>query len=1084
MSTTSGSGWRIRLFGDLDLRDGAAAPLRLGSARAETLLAYLLLHRDAPQSRQRVAYLLWPDSTDGQARTNLRHLLHVLRTALPGLEELVDIGPTSLHIREQAHLWLDVAEYEAAADRAETVSGDDQVAELEAAAALYRQDLLPALYDDWVDVERARLRARQQQVLGRLVSRYAEAGGHAAAVAAATRLIALDPLREEPYRILIGLHDAAGDRARALQTFHTCAEVLEREVGVPPSAATRRLYDQLLAASTADQHVATRSDRGARVGRREEWGRLLDLWAQAERGPPRLVVVSGEAGIGKTRLVEDLAAWCAHRRAVVAHARSYAAEGGMVLAPVVSWLRSPGIRDVVAGLEPAATAELARLVPEVAHADPPLPAPAPVPDEERRRRLFDAVDRALRAVGRPLLLVADDLQWADPATCEFLHYVLRQDTPTPLLAVATLRAEDRWERPAVEDLLCGLQRLGRLEELPLSPLSPAETGLLAARAGGRALPSDAAGRLFAHTEGNPLFVIEAVRAGWPDQAGAPASTPRVQAVIEHRLRQLSDPARLLLGLAATIGGAFDPDLLAHVSGLEEDALLAALDELWRRRLLRERDHDSYDVSHDRIREVAYEALTPSRRRAQHRRIAEALATRPHARAGQGALPIARHFDLAGAPEAVDWYVRAAGRAHRLQASDEAVRLHRRALELLAQRPDTPERDAAELAVLTSLQSPLHMVEGPSSSWLARSQQRALALAEGLDVRPDAPLLGAVGMVGLAHGDLAAARRAGEALRTGGLAAGDRVRAVEGAYLLGIAAFWSGDFHAARGHFATAVAEHVPGDRSLHLQEYWLEPDLMCQGRLANTLWFLGAADEARRTAAAAVDAAAQTVHRDTVGAVATFAALLADDLRDESGFRHHAAVLIRQPDPMPANRAGARHHAAFLAVLDGDVDAGLRALRAGAAEADRSRLAPGLIVLATRYLLRACELAGHAEEGLSAADDRLARDADHLYTAEFRRQRGVFLHRLGGTRAEVDAAFRAALQLADGQGARSLALRSAVDLVRHRRARGPSREVRAAEQVLARVAGQVAAGGDTPEVRAARALLAEASPPARTAAER
>jgi DNA-binding SARP family transcriptional activator len=152
----------IRLLGQLDLRLGETPLSPLESARAESLLAYLLLHRDAPQPRQRLAFLLWPDSSEPQARTNLRHLLHVLRRALPDLDRFLEVTPRALRWREDAPCWLDVAAFEAAADR-------DELPALREAAALYRGDLLESGYDEWLMEERERLRRRHLQALERLV---------------------------------------------------------------------------------------------------------------------------------------------------------------------------------------------------------------------------------------------------------------------------------------------------------------------------------------------------------------------------------------------------------------------------------------------------------------------------------------------------------------------------------------------------------------------------------------------------------------------------------------------------------------------------------------------------------------------------------------------------------------------------------------------------------------------------------------------------------------------------------------------------------------------------------------------------
>ena len=235
----AGQALRIRLFGALELRmDGVALP-PLESGRAESLLAYLLLHRETPQARQHLAFLIWPDSTEAQARTNLRHLLHNLRRALPVLDQYLDVTPRTLQWRAGSSFWLDVAAFDAAVARAERERGDGALAALQEAAGHYLGDLLAGCYDEWLLGERERLLGRYLAAVARLAELLEARGEQARAIVFAEQLLRHDPLREETYRLLMRLHDAAGDRARALRVFHACAANLERELGVEPSAATR-----------------------------------------------------------------------------------------------------------------------------------------------------------------------------------------------------------------------------------------------------------------------------------------------------------------------------------------------------------------------------------------------------------------------------------------------------------------------------------------------------------------------------------------------------------------------------------------------------------------------------------------------------------------------------------------------------------------------------------------------------------------------------------------------------------------------------------------------------------------------------
>src|SRR5688500_7913946 len=324
----------IRLFGALDLRYGDRLLSPLSSARAEMLLAYLVLHPDASQSRQHLAFLLWPDSGEEQARTNLRHVLHDLRRALPDADRFFDVSARTLRWRTDAPYWLDVAVFEDALARAQDDTADDGLAALREAVATYTGDLLDDCYDDWLVARREQLRLRYLEALERLAMLLVERGDHAQASEIAERLVQNDPLNEGAYRLRMRLHAESGQLARALQTYHLCSATLERELGIEPSPATRAVYEALLPAdrghtAPVDALQAVPAGGSSLVGRASEWTRLTTLWRETGRGRAQVVLLSGEPGVGKTRLAEELRSWCARTGAVTAEARSYASEGAM-----------------------------------------------------------------------------------------------------------------------------------------------------------------------------------------------------------------------------------------------------------------------------------------------------------------------------------------------------------------------------------------------------------------------------------------------------------------------------------------------------------------------------------------------------------------------------------------------------------------------------------------------------------------------------------------------------------------------------------------------------------------------------------
>src|SRR5260221_8224334 len=304
----------IRLLGDFRLIYGEAPVRTINAPRLHALLAYLLLHRDAPQPRHHLAFVLWPDTTEAQARTNLRQLLHSLKQALPQADQFVHTDATTVQWRPEAPFRLDVAEFEQALTQAEVAAQQSDLhalrLALEQASALYHGDLLPSCYDDWILPERERLRQAFTAALERLMVLLESQGDPRAAIAYAQRLVRHDSLREETYRALMRLHAEGGDRAAVVRVYHTCTSVLERELGVEPSTATRKAYAYLLKVdiqarpvlppmpSTTNLPVQLTSF----VGRQAEMAEVRGLLQTS-----RLVTLSGPGGTGKSRLALEVA---------------------------------------------------------------------------------------------------------------------------------------------------------------------------------------------------------------------------------------------------------------------------------------------------------------------------------------------------------------------------------------------------------------------------------------------------------------------------------------------------------------------------------------------------------------------------------------------------------------------------------------------------------------------------------------------------------------------------------------------------------------------------------------------------------
>ena len=243
---------RISLFGNLRISVAGRPLTAVNTNRLHSLIAYLILHCDTPEPRERLAFLLWPASRESQARTNLRQLLHTLKRALPKDCNLLVTDHFAVQWRQDASCAVDILEFQAAiADAATARAEQDRAREIQfltAAAQLYEDDLLPALYDDWLAPFREEYRRRASEVLLRLAIIFEEQQEYAAAIPCAERLIALDSFCEAHHQLLIRLHAANHDRSSALRAYHQCMRVLRREMGVEPGAATVELFERILKA--------------------------------------------------------------------------------------------------------------------------------------------------------------------------------------------------------------------------------------------------------------------------------------------------------------------------------------------------------------------------------------------------------------------------------------------------------------------------------------------------------------------------------------------------------------------------------------------------------------------------------------------------------------------------------------------------------------------------------------------------------------------------------------------------------------------------------------------------------------------
>jgi DNA-binding SARP family transcriptional activator len=833
-----------RLLGPFQVTLDGKPVTGLRSDKVRALLAYLAVEAERPHRREKLAGLLWPDWPERSARASLRRALANLRQVIGDREAM----PPFLHISRQtiqfdsaSDAWIDVTAFihllEARGPLQQTIR------QLEEAVELYRGSFLEGFsigdspaFEEWALINRERLHRLVMEALHNLAGCHEELGEYERALQHAWRQVDLDPWREKAHRQLMRLLALSGQRGAALAQYETCRRLLSEELGVEPAEETTRLYEQIrdgelqalvpspvlypdLAAEpptflTEEEPVEV--ERAVFVARERELAQLggfLDL-ALADQG--RVVFITGEAGSGKTALVQEFTrcAQDAHADLVVANGNGNAYTG--IGDPYLPFREVLGLLtgDVEAGWAAGAiTREHARrlwnTLPFAAQAlveagpdliDTFVPgtalveravacAPGPVDwltrlNELVKRKatglgapspqqsdLFEQYTKVLKALARqgPLLLVLDDLQWADAGSISLLFHLGRQLAGSRILIIGAYRPEEvalgrDGERHPLEPVVNEFQR--HFGDIAVN-VDQAESrdfveAFLDSEPNRLGLPFRE--MLYRQTRGHPLFTIELLRGlqergdlvqnsegRWIEGPALDWETlpARVEAVIAERIGRLPQPLRDALQAASVEGETFTAEVVARVRAADEREMVGRLSgELDRRhRLVRAQGilrMDSQRLSRYRFRHILFQKYVyNSLDKVERVHLHEAAGTALEALYGEGAEEIAAiapqlawHFQEAGITEkAIDYLRQAGDRAVRLSANEEAIAHFTRGLALLETLPDTPERAQGELALRLALAAPLQATRGYAAPEVGHVYARARQLCQQIGDTP-------------------------------------------------------------------------------------------------------------------------------------------------------------------------------------------------------------------------------------------------------------------------------------------------------------------------------------------------------------
>jgi DNA-binding SARP family transcriptional activator len=736
---------RLNLLGGFRGVLPSGRPIMLSRRKSQALLAYLAFSPGQRHARGELTALLWPDFAETDARHSLRQALVDVRDAFARLRPPpLIIEGDDLAIAPSAAV-VDVVEFVGLAQR-------KTLGAIRRASAMYTGELLAGFpvqegaFDEWLRLERDRLHKLAVAVESARLAAETRAGSIDAAVQVATRLLSLDPLHEGGHRALMQLYQRQGRRDAALRQYQICADMLSRELGVAPEVETEKLRCVIAAqpelrtrplTASRDSDIALTPADAPFVGRSVVGAALLGAVDEGLREGRRIVVVQGEAGVGKSRLAQEAVFHARARGAALLIGRCYDMTRPLAFGPLVDALRRSQLTHDLgwtAALGSAWQTEMSRLLPDLA-APGSGTAPEPVGDASR---LFESIAQLCMHLSEPsgLVVVVDDLQWADAMSLRMLGFLAHRLGAARVVIVVTLREDAHEHNELASRLAEELRREPHVLDVRLSPLERGAVdeliaGLMADRdVDSRRALGDQVWRL---SGGVPFAVLEtlhALRDPSAERTLLPLSI-RLSDMIHARVVRLDVGPRQVADAAAVVGRDFAPGLIQEMLGLPPSELGTALDSLVGARLLR-RAGAHVEFAHERLRDKVLNLL-PARRRTE----LHVLTARALERLGAGSgeidhLAIGSHF-LAGKiwSDACGHLYKAGAHAYSRWALLEAVTCWNQALTALAHVPPGGDKLQRDLELRLRLRGALTFLAEHqlAHSHVRRAERLALALGD-------------------------------------------------------------------------------------------------------------------------------------------------------------------------------------------------------------------------------------------------------------------------------------------------------------------------------------------------------------------
>jgi DNA-binding SARP family transcriptional activator/predicted ATPase len=1166
-----GMSLKIYLLGQFKLQANDL-PIELPSRPAQSLLAYLVLNSGVSHRREKLATLLWPESTESNARSYLRQALWRLRKCLESgsisWEDHLQISDISVTFDSQSNYWLD-------ADRILEAGEARPVDEIIESVSPYQGELLPGFYDEWIVLERNRIQTAYHQKMNQLLGCLIQSGQLDEALIWGEQWIRLGYSPEPAFRALMRAYAGLGDQSMVSATYQRCMDSLDRELGLEPSLETQQLYEQILRGEL-EQYVAPRIqisdieerqpaflDQGCEqtiekpifVARERELAKLESYLELVLANNGRVVFITGEAGSGKTALLqeithhiqearEDIIIVCGNCNAHTGIGDPYlpfreilAMLTGDVEARYVAGAISsehalrlwhtfplsvqalveagPELIDTfVSGsslLDRAAVCDsmpakyLIRLRKLVEGEDTGMIIPSP-----QQSDLFEQYTRLLQALSQKisLVLVVDDLQWADLGSISLLFHLGRHLAGSRILIAGAYRPEEvalgrDGARHPLEAVINELQR--EYGDITVNVDQAKRRAFMEALLDNEPNRLEHPFRvmLYQLTQGHPLFTIELLRGMqergdlvldqdgmWIEGAALDWETlpARVEAVVAERINRLAQPLQDALHAASVEGEIFTAEVVAQVLEIDERKSLGHFSrELDRKhRLVRAQSIQRLDgnpISRYRFRHIItqkylYNSLDPVERVHLHEQVGNALEEIYSAQGDEGTIAIApqlaRHFQEARIEQKAIHYLHQAGRrAVDLSAIQEATAHLNMALALLMDLPYSPEREQQELALQLTLGMASLITSSPSSETKnAYTRARQLCQQTGETTQLCQILIGLAVFYYVRAEHQRALELAVDALSIAEQA-NDKLLVWLGHWCLGVNLFALGEYVKAKNHISLITSSYEPQQHHIPLVNlHFSDPGLGALAYESCYLWCLGYPDQAMKSNQAALALAREFDHPFSLADVLCHAGCMFNAMyRDVEALSDNADEMMQLSTILKYRGWLARStcYRGSAQVKLGQVKEGIANIKAGIADNLESdnRL---LVSIHLSILAEAYAQSGQPREGLKTLEDAfysIEQTNEHHWEAEVYRIQGELLL-MQGDEAKAEASFLKAIGIARSQSAKSWELRATTSLARLWQEQGQLEDAR---QVLGDIYSWFTEGFDSPDLRETKMLL-------------